>query len=665
VSADFCSWRGSLPRAAFALLCLLFLALAGYAAPSTSPIFDATNLREPHALDSTWLVKAGDDPAYARPDYDDSQWTRFDPRTSIEAIYGHQKPPIVWYRLRIKVDPAQSGLALDEANISRAFEIYVNGERLIAVGKVAPFVPYTLGARSLAAIPDRVIAAGTLVIAMRVHIAPVDWGGVDPGYYANNLTLGEYETLYRDNWLTIIGENALDWFSRFAGILLGLVALVLHRSQRGQKEYLWIAAAGLISLVESLQPVVGALHSFPMTWAAASLLPAIVAPYVIAALYFSFVRQRIGWRWTIFLGLTGVLNLAANLQWTLFPAPTWYQLFGNLPMVVLISVILPVVLAIHWRRGNHEAGILLIPITLLSLYVYAQIVLGTLFQFPASRDAALRGINLINRYQVGPFNVSLATLSGVASTASMAVIILLRSVTMSRRQALLEGELAAAQQVQELLLPEHPSDIPGFAVEAVYEPADQVGGDFFLVLPAVEGGLLVVVGDVAGKGLPAAMLVAAIVGSARTAAEESSAPDRLLHKLNDRLVGRTGGGFTTALVAHIRPDGRMIVANAGHLPPYLDGRELYLPGALPLGLTAEPGYETTDLQLGQGSRLTFYSDGVVEAQNQKGELFGFERGCKISTETAAEIAAAAKAFGQRDDITVVTIERVGAAAAAA
>jgi serine phosphatase RsbU (regulator of sigma subunit) len=138
-----------------------------------------------------------------------------------------------------------------------------------------------------------------------------------------------------------------------------------------------------------------------------------------------------------------------------------------------------------------------------------------------------------------------------------------------------------------------------------------------------------------------------------------------LHKINDRLVGRTGGGFTTALVAHIRPDGRMVIANAGHLPPYLDGRELYLPGALPLGLTADPVYESTWLQLGKGSRLTFYSDGVVEAQNQKGELFGFERGCELSTRKAGEIAAAAKAFGQRDDITVVTIERVDAATAAA
>jgi serine phosphatase RsbU (regulator of sigma subunit) len=101
------------------------------------------------------------------------------------------------------------------------------------------------------------------------------------------------------------------------------------------------------------------------------------------------------------------------------------------------------------------------------------------------------------------------------------------------------------------------------------------------------------------------------------------------------------------------------------LPPYLDGKELYLPGALPLGLTAEPGYETTELQIGEGSRLTFYSDGVVEAQNQKGELLGFERGCELSTRQAGEIVAAAKAFGQRDDITVVTIERLRVAAAAA
>jgi serine phosphatase RsbU (regulator of sigma subunit) len=236
---------------------------------------------------------------------------------------------------------------------------------------------------------------------------------------------------------------------------------------------------------------------------------------------------------------------------------------------------------------------------------------------------------------------------------------------MSRRQAILESELAAAQEVQEVLVPEQVEAVPGFDVESVYEPAQQVGGDFFQVLPAENEGLLVVVGDVAGKGLPAAMLVSVLVGAIRGVAEYTVDPARMLASLNERLIGRTHGGFSTALAAHITEDGWVTIANAGHLSPYLDGRELELPGALPLGVVSGNTYETKQFYLAHGSRLTFYSDGVVEAQNAQGELFGFERAKEISTQPAAAIVAAAKQFGQEDDITVVAIARHFAMATAA
>jgi len=202
-------------------------------------------------------------------------------------------------------------------------------------------------------------------------------------------------------------------------------------------------------------------------------------------------------------------------------------------------------------------------------------------------------------------------------------------------------------------------------VDTVYEPAQQVGGDFFQVLPASHGGLLVVVGDVAGKGLPAAMLVSVLVGAIRSAAHYTEDPAELLANLNERLVGRGGGSFSTALVAHIAASGQAAIANAGHLSPYLDGREVELRGALPLGVMSGTTYETSQFYLPPGSRLTFYSDGVIEAQNAKGELFGFDRAKAISTEPAIEIVRAAQRFGQEDDITVVTIERDEAIASAA
>jgi serine phosphatase RsbU (regulator of sigma subunit) len=286
-------------------------------------------------------------------------------------------------------------------------------------------------------------------------------------------------------------------------------------------------------------------------------------------------------------------------------------------------------------------------------------------QIPALRAAALASESFVNSLHIGIFSISLNCLSNMGFSASLAIIMVLRSNRMSRQQAQLEGEMAAAREVQKVILPEQVESISGFTIESVYQPAQQVSGDFFQILPDSRGGLLLVVGDVAGKGLPAAMLVSVLVGAVRTAATYSQSPSEILAQLNDLLLGRTHGGFSTALAATITADGWVTIANAGHLSPYLDGREIQLPGALPLGILSEVSYETTQFHLPHGSRLTFYSDGVVEAQNPAGELFGFDRAKSISTQPAAEVVQAAKLFGQSDDITVVVIERDGSFATAA
>jgi serine phosphatase RsbU (regulator of sigma subunit) len=285
-------------------------------------------------------------------------------------------------------------------------------------------------------------------------------------------------------------------------------------------------------------------------------------------------------------------------------------------------------------------------------------------QFPALKPAALVLSNIVFNMQAGPFVVNLIQIGGLLYILSLAIIMVLRSTRVSRQQAVLESEMAAARVVQQVILPENVESAPGFTVESIYQPAQQVGGDFFQIVPGADGSLLLVIGDVAGKGLPAAMLVSVLVGAIRAVAEYTRDPAELLANLNERLIGRTAGSFSTALVAHITAKGYVTIANAGHLSPYLDGREILLPGALPLGIQPGIRFETTDFFLPPDSRLTFYSDGVVEAQNHQGELFGFDRGRELSTQPAAEIVKAAQQFGQQDDITVVIIERTAAANAA-
>ncbi|WP_348262574.1 SpoIIE family protein phosphatase [Telmatobacter sp. DSM 110680] len=658
------SWR----FASRLLRCLPLLAflLPAFVVPCAHPQnFDASRLLQPASLgDVKWLVQAGDNPAYADPNFDDSHWQVFDPHKSIDALYP-QLPAVVWYRLHIKVDPATSGLALSECLISQAFEIYVNGQRLMVLGSVSPWVAYTSNARVLVPIPDQMNAGGELVVAMRVHIGNVEWHGQQPGYSASNLSIGQEQTLYRDNWLTAIGANAMDWLDRGLVILLGFVALVLWMSQRQQTVYLWIFAVGALILFETPLPFVTTFHNMPVIWELFGSLPRLAAPFIWVSLYFAFVHQRVGWVWRIILLLTGIADFTAGLQGWFITLPVQLQALTGLPFVVLLSVVIPIVLIIHWRRGNREAGLLLVPVVLFSFYIYALVVFSTLFQSPAWRQTALRGLNLIDRLPAGPFSVSLHSLTGMLSTLTLSIIILRRSANISRRQAQLEGELAAAQEVQRVLVPEHTGAVPGFKVESAYVPAQQVGDDFFQILPDSEAGILIVVGDVAGKGLPAAMLVSVLVGAIRGVAEFTKDPAELLSNLNERLVGRAGGALSTALIARISADGQVTIANAGHLSPYLDGKEVELPGALPLGVASSAKYESTEFHMNIGSRLTFYSDGVIEAQKPGGELFGFDRAREVSMKSAAEIVETAKRFGQEDDITVVTVTRTAAVATAA
>jgi serine phosphatase RsbU (regulator of sigma subunit) len=225
----------------------------------------------------------------------------------------------------------------------------------------------------------------------------------------------------------------------------------------------------------------------------------------------------------------------------------------------------------------------------------------------------------------------------------------------AEERALLMGEMQAARAVQQVIVPERIPSVPGFAIASAYQPAGEVGGDFFQIVPTPSGGVLTVIGDVSGKGAPAAMTVSLLVGTFRTLAHYTQSPSEILAAMNQRMLGRSNGGFTTCLVLRVDQDGQIAAANAGHIAPYLGGHEMSMEGSLPLGLTVNARYAETISELAPGIQLTLLTDGVVEAQNQGGELFGFDRTAAISTQSAEAIAHAAQAHGQEDDITVLTL----------
>jgi Stage II sporulation protein E (SpoIIE) len=311
------------------------------------------------------------------------------------------------------------------------------------------------------------------------------------------------------------------------------------------------------------------------------------------------------------------------------------------PLVLLFALLFglcgPVVLLLR-HRPPFQRLLFVVPIVFL-LYGIASLHWHGAVLEPATAGAAFR---------FDAFSIFIAALASAFLTTQ-------HINTEGARQYRAEAELEAARAVQQVLIPDEIPTVPGFRIESVYRPAGQVGGDFFQILPTERGGVLVVIGDVSGKGMPAAMTVSVLVGTLRTLANYTASPGEILEAINRSLLSRSKDGFTTCLVLRADPDGTLTMANAGHLPPYCNGEELPIESGLPLGLQAQSTYPEAQFELRPGAQLTLLSDGVVEARSATGELFGFARAETWSCKSAEQIVEAARAFGQDDDITVVTL----------
>ena len=308
-----------------------------------------------------------------------------------------------------------------------------------------------------------------------------------------------------------------------------------------------------------------------------------------------------------------------------------------------------------WRKGSTEAVVMLLPFLLAAL--------ADLIDFATARDW-LPARFAPHNFHCGPVIFTMSAVAFLIFLASLVAIILYRFIRVSQDEQRSNAEISAARSVQALLIPTQLPSTRNFMLESAYLPIHGVGGDFFQVLPLKDDSLLIVVGDVSGKGLQAAMNSSTLVGALRN--ELSHDPATVLSHLNHVLIGAVSAPgavpeldaapcFATCLCARIYPDGSLAIANAGHLSPYRDGRELELEPSLPLGVIADAEYTESTFQLDRGDRLIFLSDGVVEATNPHGELFGFERTQQVSNESARYIAQTAQRFGQTDDITVVSL----------
>jgi serine phosphatase RsbU (regulator of sigma subunit) len=319
-------------------------------------------------------------------------------------------------------------------------------------------------------------------------------------------------------------------------------------------------------------------------------------------------------------------------------------------LLLPVAVLLPLLLLVWYRRGNHEASWLIFPIFIsgLTIVLYDAGFVFALLKWKVPSY-------LIDSLKVGPLAIQLWDLADLLFVPAIGIVILLRFTRVSREQARAAAELGAAREIQRNLVPSTLPSVPRYRIDAAYFPAAEVGGDLYQVLAKADNSFLVVIGDVSGKGLKAAMTGAVAIGGLRTLAAQDLSPAPLLEKLNRQITAGGSSGFITCLCAEVHPDGRVVLANAGHLSPYYNGVEINCGVSLPLGLTNNADYNESGIRLAPGDKLTLLTDGVVEAQNPIGELFGFERTLAISNQSASSIAQTALTFGQSDDITVLTV----------
>ena len=660
--------------------------------------FDASNLGSPLNLEKGWRVGITANAAAAAPDFDDTTWAVRNAEDAFADVPdedhpadahgkqdkpeedhkdgpppGHQRP-FVWFRLHIKLAPNHGPLALlvelpVSQNTSMSFsssgpgvDVFANGRQILPEGPHGDAPEhYQQISRiyNLSVPPDET----NLVLVVRTIYVPFGDTAYTYFFSRRTLHLGNREDL--DHRLELWNTHGL--FERLPRVVnsilllvLSLFLLVLYFTQKGHVEYLWLALHELVQAPLGFIELAGSSARLDTLWYAATVLQLVlISAYLYFEFLIAFLSLRRRWyitmlRYTapVLAGVGPVLLLVGHstVIGLLLAAIILFALLWFIGWLLFTFLTLIFATA----RRNFEAGLLLVPLVLGMVGIMEPLLTAGMSAM------GTRAYHSPLTLQAGPVPIHFASIADFVSILTIVIIIFIRFLRVQRDQERASSELAAARSVQELMIPQEKIQTPGFEVESIYNPANEVGGDFFHVQPTEDGGLLVIIGDVAGKGLKAAMNVSMLMGALRRIPERS--PARILESLNRVLTGSES--FTTCQAAWFGANGELVLANAGHLPPYLNSQEVFVPGGLPLGVLPEIKYDEVRLYLHPGDRILLMSDGVVEARHSSGELFGFDRVHNLSGQTAFYIADAAKAFGQEDDITILTVRRLAQAMAA-
>jgi len=629
-------------------------------------------------LDGPWQFHLGDHPAWAAPDIDDSAAQGWEQLTTDQpwGLQGHYDyVGFAWYRRHVTLRPGPGelpDLALLMHDVDDVYEVYWNGVRVGSSGKLPPN-PVLYFEQ-----PDQTFGLGPArsgVLAVRVWMpAPMS---SDPG------TSGGFESvpLLGTSEATAAAKTASDyrWLRsrQFAfgletlSVLFGLIALFLWFRDRGQWTLFWMAGVCFYTPLNLLilqmrfhwpaqiefalmQPVYASLDIslwFLLLW----LLDLRGNPVLVRWVRLAAIALAVN---SLLDGLVALIGWTSTHTLAMQVADALLSTFNLI--LTPISVFLVGYAVLRQMRSGARLNSVRWALTI--FVAFDQIL-------TESANAASQGLRFTrwtftdffesSLFSINGSSFGLPTLANTAMLLTLVYAVYRDQVDHRRRQQLLEQEFQSARELQQVLIPEDLPCIPGYTLTSAYKPASEVGGDFFQIVALNDQSTLIVLGDVSGKGLKAAMAVSLIVGAIRTLAEITHSPAEILGALNRRLCGRLQGGFATAIALHVPSNGTLTVASAGHLSPFLGGRELNLPAALPLGIFPGESYEEAAFAMQESDRLAVFTDGLLEARNRSGELFGFDRVQTLfaSRPTAEQATEAAVNFGQDDDITVLTLTR--------
>jgi hypothetical protein len=603
-------------------------------------------------INDGWSEHDGDNLAWAAANFDDSGWQQVDLEDMGAAQRGSR-----WYRRHANFGPDHPEVQFLVQGGDGTYELYVNGQRMSGAELRSSFNVTRPTERVFSLSSDN----GDFVLALRTR-TPESYAVYHLPLFLS-VTMGgptaigyERQALESERLYSAVPSIAINLLICLAGI----GTLALFANQRSHREYLYL---GLYLFLLGLSNGLWIPQQAGVLPTSFNILVADPLTYIFTILQieftFSFAGKRPGRGWRAYEGVLLAPLILVAICWLGYYSATFYILVEAMVQAP-VAILLPVLLFVWYRGGNREAGWLILPSLLPS-------AMGTLYDLGTfSIFFGWHGLSFLdNPIPLGPIPLHATDLGALLFLLAIGIVMFFRFTRISRDQARTAAELDAAREIQRRLVPASLPTIPGYAIEAAYLPANEVGGDFYQFVMQPNGNSLIIMADVSGKGLKAAMTGALAIGALRTLTSEGLSPSAFLTRLNRELVQAQDGGFITCFCARVEAGGTVTLSNAGHLSPYLNGEEVETDSALPLGISLEAQYAECFIELKANDRLTLLSDGVVEARNAAGELFGFARTRDVSRQSAQSIAAVAQHFGQDDDITVLTLTRAGASGSAA